>query len=72
MKALLNTVFADAAKCLHPKAQTKKYVGSTETYHYCPDCMTTWGGEEGPRKVALIAAAARYEESLPIWESSLL
>lgn len=44
--------------CIHPKAETKRYVGSTETYQYCPDCMTTFGGEETPAKKALIAAAA--------------
>jgi len=59
-------------KCQHPKAQEKKYVGSQETYHYCPDCMETWGGEEGPRKRALIAAAARYEEVLGPGESAEL
>lgn len=48
--------------CQHPKAQKKRYVGSTETYMYCPCCMTTWGGEEGPQKRALIAAAARADE----------
>jgi hypothetical protein len=55
--------------CKHPKAQTKKYVGSQETYCYCPDCMETWGGEETPAKKALIAAAARYEEMLGPGES---
>lgn len=49
-------------KCRHPKAQKKRYVGTTETYWYCPDCMTTWGGEEGPAKRALIAAAAQADE----------
>jgi len=50
------------ADCQHPKAQTKRYVGTQETYHYCPTCLSTWGGEEGPRKRSLIAAAARAED----------
>jgi len=49
--------------CSHPKAQTKHYVGSSEIYHYCPDCMMTWGGEEGAAKNALIAAAAKAEDA---------
>jgi hypothetical protein len=49
-------------KCPHAHAKEKRYVGSTETYWYCPTCMTTWGGEEGPRKRALIAGAARADE----------
>lgn len=48
--------------CTHPRAVTKTYVGSTDTYEYCPDCMETWGGEETPQKKALIAAAARYDD----------
>ena len=71
MEALLNLVPVDAAKCQHPKVQTKRYVGTLETYHYCPGCMTTWGGEEGPRKVALIAAAAQYEAGMSPWESAV-
>jgi hypothetical protein len=33
-------------------------VGETDTYQYCPDCFTTFGGEETPAKKALIHAAA--------------
>jgi hypothetical protein len=39
------------------RAVVKRYVGSTETYDYCPDCLETWGGEETPAKKALIQAA---------------
>lgn len=48
--------------CTHPKAQVKRYVGSTDTYNYCPDCMHTWGGEETPAKKALLRAAAMADE----------
>ncbi len=47
--------------CAHPRAVVKKYVGSTDTYNYCPDCLETWGGEETPAKKALIRAAARAD-----------
>ena len=50
-----------STSCQHPKAVTKRYVGSTETYQYCPDCMTTFGGEETPAKKALIAAACHAD-----------
>lgn len=43
--------------CEHLKAVTKRYVGSAETYEYCPECGATWGGEETPAKRALIAGA---------------
>lgn len=45
--------------CAHPAPQVKRYVGSTETYSYCADCLATWNGEETPRKKAFIGAAAR-------------
>lgn len=45
--------------CAHERAVTKRYVGSKQTYQYCPDCMETFGGEETPEKKRLIAAAAR-------------
>jgi hypothetical protein len=45
--------------CAHPRAVTKRYLGSPETYEYCPDCLHTWGGEETPAKKALIDAACR-------------
>lgn len=52
---------ADDCKC--PKCGTlnkpKRYVGSTDTYFFCVECSHTYGGEETPRKKALIAAAAR-------------
>ena len=48
--------------CAHPKAITKTYVGSTDTYEFCPDCYETFGGEETPAKKALIRAAAMAEE----------
>jgi hypothetical protein len=47
-----------ATTCAHAAAVTKKYVGSSETYRYCPACMTTFGGEETPAKKKLIADAA--------------
>lgn len=63
-RAMATSIFQMIKPCKHPKAQTKRYVGSTETYCYCPDCMETWGGEETPAKKALIAAAAEYEDRL--------
>lgn len=48
--------------CKHYEFREKKYVGSNETYFYCADCFSTWGGEEGPQKRALIAAACEAEE----------
>ena len=48
--------------CSHPHPVTKKYVGSTETYQYCPVCFETWGGEETPAKKKLIAAAALADD----------
>lgn len=48
--------------CLHPNARTKKYVGSTETYQYCPDCFETFGGEETPAKKELLRAAATADQ----------
>lgn len=52
-------------KCGSPKAVIKTYVGSTETYNYCPEmtCLHTWGGEETPAKKALIAAACQADIS---------
>jgi hypothetical protein len=47
--------------CAHQNAVIKRYVGSTETYHYCPDCLETWGGEETVAKKALLADAARAD-----------
>lgn len=44
--------------CKHEKAGVKRYVGSTDTYNFCPSCFHTWGGEETSAKKALIAAAA--------------
>lgn len=49
--------------CRHPRAETRKYVGSEKTYKFCPGCWETFGGEETPAKKALVAAAARYDES---------
>lgn len=49
--------------CTHPKAVVKTYVGTTETYHYCPSCFETWGGEETPAKKALIRAASEANVS---------
>lgn len=43
--------------CTHKNAVVKRYVGSTETYNYCPDCWETFGGEETKAKKALLAAA---------------
>lgn len=48
--------------CTHDKAVTKRYVGSTETYEFCPECFETFGGEETPRKKALLRDAARAQE----------
>jgi hypothetical protein len=47
--------------CGSLKATVKKYVGSTDTYNYCPACMHTWGGEETPAKKALLRDACRAE-----------
>lgn len=49
--------------CKHEAAVTKTYVGSAETYKFCPDCWHTFGGEETAAKKALIAAAAEAEEA---------
>lgn len=49
-------------KCTHQNAVTKKYVGSSDTYQFCPDCWETFGGEETPQKKKLIEDAARAEE----------
>ena len=49
--------------CKHKNAVTKTYVGSTETYQFCPDCGETFGGEETPAKKQLIADAAAAEEA---------
>lgn len=48
--------------CSHPHAITKKYVGTSDEYQYCPDCWETFGGEETPAKKALIRAAAMADE----------
>ncbi len=53
---------AAQSDCSHPHAVVKRYVGSSDTYSYCPDCFSTWGGEETPEKKALIAAAALADE----------
>jgi len=45
--------------CTHPRAITKRYVGSTDTYQTCPDCWEVFGGEETRTKRRLIGAAAR-------------
>jgi hypothetical protein len=47
--------------CEHPKAVTKRYVGSTKSYQYCPDCLSTWGGEETAAKKTLLNDAARAD-----------
>lgn len=48
--------------CKHENTVTKPYVGSTETYQFCPDCWETFGGEETPAKKQLIADADAAEE----------
>jgi hypothetical protein len=48
--------------CKHENAVTKRYVGSEETYQYCPDCWETFGGQETPAKKQLIADAAEAQE----------
>lgn len=48
--------------CSHPNAVAKKYVGTNESYMFCPDCLETFGGEETPAKRALIEAAAIADE----------
>jgi len=47
--------------CIHENAVVKKYVGWTDTYIYCPDCLETWGGEETPRNKAVVTAAAEAD-----------
>lgn len=47
--------------CTHLRAVTKRYIGSEQTYRYCPDCLQTWGGEETAAKRALIRAAAEAD-----------
>lgn len=49
--------------CKHEKAFTKHYVGSDDTYEYCPQCKETWGGEETPQKKSLIEAVAEADIS---------
>lgn len=51
--------------CKHPNATIKKYVGSQDTYNYCPDCFATWGGEETQAKKDLIRDAAEYDDRDP-------
>jgi len=52
--------WVDPDKCRHPNARQRLYLGSaTDWYWHCPDCFTTWGGEETPAKHALVDAAAR-------------
>ena len=53
-----------APACAHPNATTKRYVGSAETYQFCPACFETWGGEETAAKRELLASAAAAEEAL--------
>jgi hypothetical protein len=53
-----------AQGCDHGNAVEKRYVGSTDSYRYCPDCWATWGGEETQTKRALLSDAARLEELL--------
>lgn len=48
-------------ECAKTQAVVKTYVGSTDTYNYCPNCLHTWGGEETSAKKALIRAAARAD-----------
>jgi hypothetical protein len=50
------------AECKHENARTKRYVGSDQTYQFCPDCWETFGGEESPAKKKLIAEAAKAQE----------
>lgn len=50
-----------ADKCDCKRAYTKRYVGSTDTYQFCPDCFRLSGGEETPEKRALINDAAYAE-----------
>jgi hypothetical protein len=50
--------------CKHERALTKRYLGSEETYQFCPDCWETFGGEEGPAKQRMLADAAQAEELL--------
>jgi len=57
----LRTPVERVMKCTHRRRHEKSYVGSLETYFYCPDCLETWGGEETPAKKALIASAARAQ-----------
>lgn len=40
---------------------TKSYVGGEGTYGECRDCGLLFGGEEGPRKRALLQAAAEQD-----------
>lgn len=46
---------------MHSHRVVKRYVGSTEIYYYCPDCLATYGGEETWSKKALISAACRAD-----------
>jgi hypothetical protein len=42
--------------CEHAKIR-KRYVGSTESYEYCPTCTEVSGGEESAKKRVLVDAA---------------
>jgi uncharacterized Zn ribbon protein len=42
--------------CTHKNLKTKKYVGSEETYTYCPDCWDQWEPNQ-PGKQALLERA---------------
>jgi hypothetical protein len=45
--------------CNHEKAHTKRYVGSTDVYRFCPSCFSTFDGEESAVKKALINDACK-------------
>lgn len=47
--------------CSKP-ANTKNYIGSTETYNYCGKCFHTFGGEETKAKKDLIHLCAQISE----------
>ena len=48
--------------CTHQNTITKKYLGSSDTYEFCLDCLEAFGGEETPTKKALIRCSAQADD----------